>query len=118
GNAFQGKFSSEVTANGEAIADYTSKLERFRKAMAKAKSMDTYVPGWSSVGGSMPPVVVVEDDDVPKKKLTAFEKLVKEAEKLRNVLEDDALKDVQSGRAISFPDSLIEKWNKLYSVIS
>ena len=70
----------------------------------------------------MPTALVGGDIDVSSgrstKQLTAFEKLVKEAEKLRGVLEDDALKDVQSGRAISFPDSLIEKWNKLYSVIA
>src|SRR5690606_34252321 len=109
------------TVNGEAIADYTAKVKRFQKTMAAAKATSSYKPGWLfPIETNAPPSL---GDDTgggggSKKQLTAFEKLVKEAEKLRNVLEDDALKDVQSGQAISFPDSLIEKWNKLYSVIA
>ncbi|WP_428668121.1 tape measure protein [Runella sp.] len=52
------------------------------------------------------------------KELTQLEALLKDLEKLQDVLLDDALADVRNGKAIDLPQKSIDKWKELYSYIT
>lgn len=51
------------------------------------------------------------------KEQTQYEKLLETVEKLRDVLVDDALKDVKAGRAMDLPKETLDKWNRLYATL-
>jgi len=54
------------------------------------------------------------DPKSSKRVLTQFEKLVKEAEKVRGIIIDDLLADQKAGRALEPSDESVEKFNKIY----
>lgn len=56
-------------------------------------------------------------DKADKKELTQLETLLKDLEKLQDVLLDDALADVRNGKAVDLPQPVIDKWKSLYDVL-
>lgn len=108
-------------------SDYTEKTIKLKDAIrGQTRYIEALGKAYRDNFSKKPEKVILdekpEDEEEKKKKakrqLTEYEKLIKEAEKLRSTLVDDLLGDAKAGRPLEVSDDSLASWNKLYQLIS